>query len=198
MHILIISVLLAPRVLCAQWIAMSLNEHSSSHGLTTPACRYNMSIEIPCFSDLKTQSGKNWHEYFLRLEHKNARVLVVLLSKAFFQLIPCLKKMHKAVEKGLVIIPVRVEEPGKRDGDIARDMESMWPDTMIEKYARKEWQIEVLYTENLNTIRLKKYAVKEALGNLNTFPPRGSLFGCDTGLKDLFSRVEGIAYPPPS
>jgi hypothetical protein len=68
---------------------------------------------------------------------------------------------------------------------------------MVERYARKEWKIEVLYTENLSTIRLQRHAVKEALENLNTFPPRGYLFGYyDTGLKDLISRVEGIAYSP--
>ena len=149
-----------------------------------------MSIEIPCFSDLKTQSGKNWHEYFLRLEHKNARVLVVLLSKAFFQSIPCLMEVHKAIKKGLVIIPVRVEEPRRRHGDIARDMENMWPDATIEEYARAEWKIEVLYKTNLKKTQLQRYFVKEALGNLNTFPPRGSLFSYDNGLQDLVKELE--------
>ena len=62
-----------------------------------------------------------------------------------------------------MIIPVRVEESEIGAIDIARDMESMWPDAIIEKYARAEWKIEVLCTTNLNKTQLQRYAVKEAL-----------------------------------
>ena len=31
--------------------------------------------DIHCFSGLMTQARNNWHEYFLRIEHTNARVL---------------------------------------------------------------------------------------------------------------------------
>ena len=91
--------------------------------------------DIPCFSGLMTPAGMNWKEYFLRLDHAKARVLVVLLSKAFFQSIACFKEVHDAIKKKLVIIPVRVEESEIGAIDIARDMESMWPEAIIEKYS---------------------------------------------------------------
>ena len=151
--------------------------------------------DIHCFSGLMTPAGKNWKQFFLRLEHANARVLVVLLSKAFFfQSIACLKEVHAAIEKGLEIIPVRVEESESRAIDIARDTESMLPDETIQNYARSDSRNDTLYQKKLQDTQVQRYAVKEALGNLNTFPPRGSLFGYHTGLQDLVSRVEGIVY----
>ena len=61
--------------------------------------------EIPCFSALMTPGGKLWEdEYFDRLGNANARVFVVLLSKAFFQSIPCLKEVHSAIKERLAII----------------------------------------------------------------------------------------------
>jgi hypothetical protein len=83
--------------------------------------------------------------------------------------------VHKAIEKGLEIIPVRVEEPGRRDGDIARDTESMWPDKLIARYARKEWKNEIAYQKKLSTIRLQRLNVKDEPRNANTLPARGSL-----------------------
>ena len=152
--------------------------------------------DIPCFSGLMTQAGNNWHEFLLRIAHPNARFLIVLLSKAFFRSTACLKEVHKAIEKGLVIIPVRVEEPERRASiDIARDTESLWPDATIERYARSEWRNETVYLTTLKEIQLQRFAVRDKLGNLNTLPERGSLFGYSTGLQDLVSRVRGIAYP---
>ena len=98
--------------------------------------------------------------------------------------------MHKAIVEGLEIIPVRVEEPGRRHGDIARDTENMWPDATIEEYARAEWKSEVLYKTNLRKTQTQRLYVREALGNLNTFPPRGSLFSYDNGLQDLVKELE--------
>ena len=88
--------------------------------------------------------------------------------------------MHNAIEKGLEIIPVRVEEPGRRDGDIARDTESMWPDTMIERYARSESKDESAYKKKLRAIRLQRLNARDELINANTLPARGSLFGHST------------------
>ena len=94
--------------------------------------------EIPCFSGLMTPAGMDWKEYFLRLDHANATVLIVLFSKAFFQSIPCLTEVHTAIVKGLEIIRLRVEESESGAIDTARDMENMWPDAMIKEYARSE------------------------------------------------------------
>ena len=57
--------------------------------------------EILCFSGLMTPARMNWKEYFLHLENANARLLVALLSKAFFQSIACLEEVHGAIGKDL-------------------------------------------------------------------------------------------------
>jgi hypothetical protein len=100
--------------------------------------------------------------------------------------------VYKAIEKGLVIIPVRAEDSGGSASDIARDTESMWSDLMIEKYARTETSNETAYWTNLNQIKLQRSAVRDALGNLNTLPARGSLLTEKNALKELISRVQGI------
>jgi hypothetical protein len=139
-----------------------------------------------------TQAGNNWEEYFLRLEHANARVLVVLLNKAFFQSIACLKEVHEAIQNKLVIIPVRVEESGSRAIDISRDTESMWPNAMIEKDAKIETNNETAYWTHLKGTQVRRSAVRGKLKTMNTLPARGSLFGYSTGLKELIRRVQDI------
>ena len=143
--------------------------------------------EIPCFSGLMTPAGMNWKEHFLRVEHANARVFVVLLSKPFFQSLPCFREVHDALQNGLLIIPVRAEESGSRAIDVAHDKESMWPDATIEKYTRKEWKNEIAYQKKLKTTKLQRLNVKAGLINANTLPARGSLLTEKNALKDLIS-----------
>ena len=155
--------------------------------------------EIPCFSGLMTPAGRDWKEYFLRLDHANARVLVTLLSKAFFQSIACLKEVHDAIEKGLVIIPVRVEESESGAIDIARDMASMWPDATIENYARFETSNNLAYSKKLEQTTRQSLKVKDTLRSANTLPERGSLLTDSNALKKLINRVRDILlkeHPP--
>ena len=125
-------------------------------------------------------------------------VVVGRRSKAFFKSIACLKKVPKFIEKGLMIIPVRVEEPERRGIDIARNTERMWPDEMIQRYARTETSNKNAYSATLNKIKVQRYDVRKVLRELITLPAQGYLFGYSTGLQDLVSRFEGIVYPPPS
>ena len=148
--------------------------------------------EIPCFSGLMTPAGNNWEEYFLRLHHKDARVLVVLLSKAFFQSLACLKEVHSALQNDLVIIPVRVEESGRKDVDIARDKESMWPDALIEKHASSSTTNDITCKHKLTRIQMRRLKVKNLLTNANTLPARGCLLTDSNDLEELVSRVQGI------
>jgi len=131
-----------------------------------------------------TPPGRDWNEYFLRLE--KAEVLVVLLSKAFFQSLACLHEVNDAIKEKLEIIPVRVEESESGAIDITRDTDSMWPDALIEKGARSETS-----TESPN-LKLRRYAVQAALENMNTLPARGSLLTDSNALKELVSRIQGI------
>ena len=72
--------------------------------------------------------------------------------------------MHKAIEKRLVIIPVRVEEPERRAiSDIARDKESMWPDATIENCARIETKNETAYWTHLKDSQVQRSAVRDKL-----------------------------------
>ena len=150
--------------------------------------------KIPCFSGLMTPAGLDWKQYFLRLGHKNARVLVVLLSKAFFQSMPCLKEVHDAIEKGLEIISVRVEESESGASDFARDTESMWPDATIEKYFKSGLKDQdIRYLRRVEDAKLQRLKVRNNLGKLNTSPPRGTIFHCSSnGLEDLISQVRGF------
>jgi hypothetical protein len=67
-------------------------------------------------------------DVFLRIDgdQSQAKVLVVLLTKAFFRSIPCLKEVDAAVQKGdIYIIPIRVES--EENYDVSRDKKKMWP-----------------------------------------------------------------------
>jgi len=83
-------------------------------------------------------------------------------------------------------------------GGSQTDTESMWPDEMIQRYARTETSNENAYSTTLNKIKVQRYDVRKVLRELNTLPAQGYLFGYSTGLQDLVSRFEGIVYPPPS
>jgi hypothetical protein len=124
-------------------------------------------------------------------------LLVVLLSKAFFQSLPCLREVHDAIAKGLVIIPVRVEESGSTVIDIARDMESMWPDEIIVKYVSSVTKNNITYSKKLKQTRLQRFNVKNELSNANTLPARGSRLTesnviCDATLAELTGRTQDI------
>jgi hypothetical protein len=114
----------------------------------------------PCFSGLMIPVGTNWETFFLRItgDQSRARVLVVLLTEAFFQSIPCLNEVYAAVKKGIDIIPIRVDDSG--DYDISRDKTRMWP-------------IDV--TGDDDDLQLRRFAVVEILAGLNTLPERGAL-----------------------
>ena len=127
------------------------------------------------FSGLMTPVGMNWKEYFLCLENANARLLVALLSKTFFQSITCLKEVYGVIRKGLVIIPVWVEESENEAVDIARDLKSMWPGAMIEKDVRSQTSNDIAYSKKLRHTKLQRLNVKDELRNANTLPPGGSL-----------------------
>jgi serine/threonine protein kinase len=147
---------------------------------------------IPCFSGLMTPAGRNWEGYFLRLEHEDARVLVILLSKAFFQSLACLKEVHAALRNRLEIIPVRAEESETGASDTARDMGSMWPDALIEKDARSEYKNETTYLAKLEATKLQRLKVRDKLMNANTLPARGYVLTDGNALRDLINRVQGI------
>jgi hypothetical protein len=105
-------------------------------------------------------AGTNWEKHFLRINGRQsqAKVLVVLLTQAFFRSIPCLNEVYAAIKKGDVyIIPIRVDSG---DYDISRDKEQMWPIDVI---------------GDMDSLELKRLTVLEILAVLNTLPERGTL-----------------------
>jgi hypothetical protein len=114
----------------------------------------------PCFSGLMIPAGTNWETFCLRIagNRSRARILVVLLTEAFFRSIPCLKEVYAAMKKGDVyIIPIRVDSG---DYDISRYKEKMWP-------------IDVIGDDE--DLDLKRFVVIGKLAGLNTLPGRGTL-----------------------
>ena len=100
------------------------------------------------------------------------------------------RRGHKAIEKRLRIIPVRVEESEIGAIDITHDTESMWPDAMIDEYVKSELKSKrdpnVHYNEMFDEIQLERMDVRKA------FPARGSLLTASKALKELISLVHGI------
>ena len=65
-------------------------------------------------------------------------------------------------------------------GGSQTDTESMWPDEMIQRYARTETSNENAYSTTLNKIKVQRYDVRKVLRELNTLPAQGYLFGYST------------------
>lgn len=96
--------------------------------------------DCPCYSaHLMTRSGRNWSAYTLRVESKKVetKVLVALMTKAFFRSMWCLQEVNFALEQhDCVIVPVRVEALKSENRiDISRDKDNMWPSEVIEEWA---------------------------------------------------------------
>ena len=74
---------------------------------------------IDAYCGLHAEVGENWKKFMLRIKGRRARgkVLVLILTKAFFQSKYCLQEVHAAVKKKMSLLPIRFEEeiPGADD-----------------------------------------------------------------------------------
>jgi hypothetical protein len=62
-----------------------------------------------CFSGLHVPPSKDWRSFFLRLNgmKAKAKMMIALLSPAYFQSLECLEELYKAIEAGVNILLVR-------------------------------------------------------------------------------------------
>ena len=90
---------------------------------------------VPCFSGLNVPAGTDWEVFMLRLEGRRAKakVLVVLLTAAFYQSKPCLKEVAAAIDKGVALLPVRLEDELPEEQDQWTKLTSQDDDLMIMK-----------------------------------------------------------------
>ena len=122
--------------------------------------------DVACFSGLTIPVGEDWKVFMLRLEGRkaNAKVLIVLLTAAFFKSKPCLLEVNAAIENKVALVPVRLEEtlPSKRE---------QWAHLKSE-------EDEV----TINT-------VQKSLGRVNAIPHPGTILSVPSALGEIFEKV---------
>jgi hypothetical protein len=73
---------------------------------------------VRSFSGLHVPVGVDWKAFMLRLDGRqaNAKVLIVLKTKALYESEPCLKELNCAIERKIPLIPIVFEEglPGPK------------------------------------------------------------------------------------
>jgi hypothetical protein len=130
----------------------------------------------PCISGLMIPAGMNWEIFILRIagSRSRAKVLVVLLTEAFFRSIPCLIEVYEVIKRrDVYIIPIRVDSG---DYDISRDKEKMWP-------------LDVIGDDD--DLERKRVAVLDIVADLSTLPERGTLLSArEHTLTQLFCLVQ--------
>lgn len=129
---------------------------------------------IACASGLCVPPGANWKEFLLKIESPRAQceLLIVLLSRAFYRSRPCLEEVHRAVKKGMTVLPLRCEE-GLPDKD------EQWKNVFDD--SEGDEQVVDMITQ-----------VKNALGKINSLPPpeNGCFFDNDEHLVDLVAEAK--------
>jgi hypothetical protein len=68
-------------------------------------------VNIPCVCGANVPGGTPWETFLLRIDKTvgNAKVLIVILTKALFKSKPCMEEIYKAIESKCEIFPVRYE-----------------------------------------------------------------------------------------
>eukprot|EP00964_Phaeocystis_antarctica_P136136 scaffold100556_cov63-Phaeocystis_antarctica.AAC.1 len=115
---------------------------------------------IACASGLCVPASNDRKDFLPKIDSRPSRckVLIVLLSPAFYHSHPCLLEVHKATKaRRMDIIPLRCAEPLPREDD-------QWPDMVAADSA----SLTVLDQ------------VQDKLGALNALPPRGCFFDSPT------------------
>ena len=123
--------------------------------------------DIPCFSGLCIDAGDDWRKIHLRLNGRRSKckVFVALQTRAYFESIPCLEEMHRAVKRGAYILPVRVEEDLPKPRDQWLDIKTDEDELMLE-------------------------TVQSKVAPLNHFPPRGTLLNQEGAFDELIEKIK--------
>jgi len=133
---------------------------------------HNANIEMA--SGLQVQTGGDWTDLLPKIggRHSKCRVLVILQNKAFYASKPCLREVYKAITQKALLFPVRCEDPLPGE-------KNQW--TGIEAGSEDETMLD---------------KVQEALGKINSFPPRGLFFSNPDYMAQLIRQIkEKLAAP---
>ena len=121
---------------------------------------------LQCFSGLHVPVGVDWKVFMLRLKgrHANAKVLIVLKTKALYESEPCLKELNCAIERKIPLIPIVFEEglPGPK----------------------KQWS---KLTDQNSEIMIAN--VQEHLGKINDIPNPGTLLTAPSTLDEIIKEI---------
>ena len=135
-----------------EWTEFLPKIHSPSitHALYNAGIACTSGLCVPC---------EEWKDFLLKIESEKrfsrCKVLIVLLSPAFYNSPPCLLEAYTATKvKGLHIIPLRCA-----DKDSLPDKEKQWP-----------------YIGRFHEHRDRLEQVQRRFAPLNALPPRGCFF----------------------
>jgi len=121
---------------------------------------------LQCFSGLHVPVGVDWKVFMLRLKgrHANAKVLIVLKTKALYESEPCLKELNCAIERKIPLIPIVFEEglPGPK----------------------MQW---TKLTDQNSEIMIAN--VQEHLGKINDIPNPGTLLTAPSTLDEIIKEI---------
>ena len=139
---------------------------------------------MPSFSGLHVPDGHDWKMYFEKLdsqkfpEQAKCRVLLVLVTRAFYLSLPCLEEVATALAcpKVTLIIPLRIE-------DLPFDV-PQWPGLDDAEWMAKKSD------EQRRELLERRALVKREFGKLNSLPPPGStLLHSPIYINDLVAAV---------
>jgi serine/threonine protein kinase len=121
---------------------------------------------VRCFSGLHVPVGVDWKVFMLRLDgrHANAKVLIVLKTKALYESELCLKELNCAIERKIPLIPIVFEEglPGPK----------------------QQWS---KLTDQDSEVMISN--VQKHLGKINDIPNPGTLLTAPSTLDEIIKEI---------
>jgi hypothetical protein len=121
---------------------------------------------VQSFSGLHVPAGVDWKVFMLRLNGRqaNAKVLIVLKTKALYESEPCMKELNCAIERKIPLIPIVFEEglPGPQ----------------------KQWS---KLTDQNSEIMIS--TVQKHLGKINDIPNPGTLLTAPSTLDEIIKKI---------
>jgi len=142
---------------------------------------------IPCFTGLHVEGGYNWHMYFEKL--RKAKIMIVIMTPAFFESAACFKEQLEARRNGLEVIPLlfQLEDDGSAPGSI-KNGGKKW----IEEYRKKKKENpsdRQVARDTLCAFRVPNYDSDEKKINSEPAPPNTMLDSEDHDSGDLLDKL---------
>jgi len=124
---------------------------------------------INTYTGLHSEPGRNWKEFLIKIKgrFKECELVIAIFTKPFFKSKSCLMEINSAIDAGVRIIPVLIEE------DIP--FKDRW--TMINQESTTEDKIMLA-------------SVTRKLADVNYFPQFGTLLKNTAALNDMVDKVE--------